>query len=88
MAIGASLKWFINHNIEIFFIGQAIWGFSQALFIIAPTMLATQWFEDSKRIHAITIGGTAIAVGIIVGLVLPTIFIDDPYIKIIFINLN
>ena len=77
LALGASLKWFINHSLEIFFIGQTIWGVSQPLFVVAPALFATQWFEDSKRRLAITIGGTAIAGGIIIGLLLPTVFLDD-----------
>lgn len=63
---------------ELLFVGQILCGLSQPFFLVAPAMLATQWFEDPKRRLAITIGGAANAIGMIVGLLMPSIFVTSP----------
>lgn len=40
-------------------------------------MLATQWFEPTKRVIAITIGANANTIGMAIGSFFPTIFIRD-----------
>lgn len=46
--------------------------------MIAPALLATQWFENEKRVLAITIGANAKTVGMALGSVFPTIFVETP----------
>lgn len=74
--IGAILKWFINFGFWTVLVGQTFCGLAQPFFISLPAFVATYWFNDSERSHAITFGGTANIVGNAIGFIFPTLFVE------------
>ena len=49
LALGSSIKVMVGLHYWFFYIGQVIWAWSFSCLILASSLLAVKWFEDSKR---------------------------------------
>ena len=80
LAIGSWIKISINYSFDVMLVGQTIWAFGWPFFVNAPALLATRWFESSKRTIAITIASSSAIVGMFIGAVIPRIIVDRDYV--------
>ena len=74
--VGAATKYFINHGFWIVLVGQTLMGLSQPFLLDSPALVATVWFEDSLREIVITLGANFNIIGIAIGFIFPTFFVD------------
>ena len=75
--LGAAAKYFINYGFWIVIAGQFWIAISQPFFLDSPALVATYWFEESLHEIAITFGTTLNTIGIAIGFILPTIFVNS-----------
>ena len=75
--IGAAIKYFINQGFWTVLLGQTFLGFAQPFLLDCPPLVATVWFEDSLREIAITLGANFNVIGIAIGFIFPTFFVDS-----------
>ena len=55
LAIGSIIKVMVGVHYSFFFIGQIIWALSFSCLILASSLVAVKWFEDSKRVFMIAV---------------------------------
>ena len=76
-AFGAGAKWLIGYGFYWVYIGQAFWALANPFINLLPACLATTWFEDSKRILAITVAASFNTLGVADGYGLSHWSVDD-----------
>ena len=72
--VGAIIKCFINTSFIFVLLGQSLWALAQPFIILWPALVATIWFEDSKRMLVITLGSNFYIIGVAIGFIIPTLF--------------
>ena len=75
--IGLVLRIFIDHSFTWVLIGQTLMAFGQPFTYNAPAKLSTNWFSYQERAIATMVGTSANILGITLGFLLPSLFIDD-----------
>ena len=68
----ASSFWFI-------LLGSSVAACGVAFVLSTPPKIATVWFGDKERTKATTIGSLSSPVGVIIGFVLPSLFLSQDY---------
>jgi fucose permease len=74
--LGCSLKILIEYHYAFIYIGQIMVAIANPLIYIMPAALCTTWFEDKKRIIALTIATSCNTLGIAEGYGISRIFIS------------
>ena len=75
--IGLVLRIFIDQSFTWVLIGQTLMAFGQPFTYNAPAKLSTNWFSYQERAIATMIGTSANILGVTLGFLLPSLFIDD-----------
>ena len=75
--LGAAAKYFINQGFWIVIAGQFLIAISQPFFLDSPALVSTYWFESSLYEIALTLGTNFNTIGIAVGFIIPTLFVDS-----------
>ena len=84
--LGCTFKIFIKYHYSFVYVGQILVAMANPLIYIMPAALCTTWFEDKKRIIALTIATSCNTLGIAEGYGIATIFVtadinDDEALK-------
>ena len=75
--LGCWLRCLINVNFNFCMIGQFIIAASTPWIINSPTLVTTNWFKEKERPIATMIGTMTNVSGIVVGFLLPMLFITE-----------
>ena len=76
--IGSGLKLLIKADVFWFmFIGQVFWSIAYPFILISITLVALNWFEDSKRVFMISILVTWWFLGTVLGSGFSSIIVDE-----------
>jgi hypothetical protein len=66
-------------NFGMVCIGSILTAFGQVCYLLSVSKISSIWFADNQRSISTAIGGISIALGSIIGFVLPTFFLKDEY---------
>lgn len=75
--IGMWVKCLINAEFYMIIVGQIIAAIGQPFLMNAPAKVSAYWFSDNGRAIATTVASIANPIGVAIGFVLPTFFVDD-----------
>eukprot|EP00347_Sterkiella_histriomuscorum_P021419 403334042 len=75
--VGMWIKVLVNQGFWILIVGQMISALGQPFLTNAPAKMAAQWYGEKGRIIATTIATASIPLGVAVGFVIPSFFVDD-----------
>ena len=67
------------NNFGVVCIGSILTAFGQVCYLLSVSKISSIWFADNQRSISTAIGGISIALGSIIGFVLPTFFLSDEY---------
>lgn len=68
-----------TNNFGMVCIGSILAAFGQVCYLNSVSKISSTWFADNQRAVSTAIGGISIALGSIIGFVLPTLFLKDEY---------
>jgi archaellum biogenesis protein FlaJ (TadC family) len=66
-------------NFGVVCLGSILTAFGQVCYLLSVSKISSIWFADNQRSISTAIGGISIALGSIIGFVLPTFFLKDEY---------
>ena len=78
--VGLWIRCFVNMNFYTLLVGQIFMGVGQPFLCNAPALVTTNWFPQKERSVATMVGTQMNVFGVLLGFLLPMIFID-PYEK-------
>ena len=78
--VGLWIRCFVNMNFYTLLVGQIFMGIGQPFLYNAPALVTTNWFPQKERSVATMVGTQMNVFGVLLGFLLPMIFID-PYEK-------
>ena len=76
--VGLWVRCFVNQNFYTLLVGQILMGIGQPFLYNAPALVTTNWFPQKERSVATMVGTQMNVFGVLLGFLLPMIFID-PY---------
>ena len=74
---GLILRIMINHDFKWVIAGQTLMAVGQPFMYNAPAKVTTNWFPYKERAIATMIGTSANILGVTLGFLLPSLFIDE-----------
>ena len=76
---GAWVRYLIAalHGFGIVCLGSALAAFGQVCFLNSVSRLSSVWFSDQQRALSTALGGISIALGSIIGFILPSLILSE-----------